>query len=106
MAPNTVSAVDRITNVVSPNAASGPISFTEGSDSTYASDVKTVSEKQPADRVESVKRPDVHLRFLIDPQSKQVTILLLDRASQRIIRTIPANELSKMQEGQLVDLFS
>jgi uncharacterized FlaG/YvyC family protein len=106
MAPNTVSSVDRISNVVNPNTATAPLTFTEASDATYASEVKTVSEKPPADKAEPVKRPDVHLRFLIDPQSKQVTVLMLDRASQRVIRTIPADELSKMQEGQLIDLFS
>ena len=46
------------------------------------------------------------MRFVIDPQSKQVTVLIFDKASQKVLRTIPSDELSKMQEGDLVNLIS
>jgi FlaG protein len=57
-------------------------------------------------RVEPVKREDIRLKFMVDSQSKEVTVLILDRASQRVLRTIPADELSRLKEGDLIELFA
>jgi len=46
------------------------------------------------------------MRFMIDPQSKKVTVLLYDKATDKVIRTIPPEELSQMKEGDLVNLLS
>ncbi|PWH19895.1 MAG: hypothetical protein DDG59_01655 [Anaerolineae bacterium] len=57
---------------------------------------------------EKGKRPfgDVTLRFEIDSQTHDVTILILDKASQRVVRTIPPEEMARMDPGELLQLFA
>jgi uncharacterized FlaG/YvyC family protein len=62
--------------------------------------------KSPADReTASRKENDVSLEFKIDPDSQNVTVLILNKTSRKVIRTIPPEELSKLHEGDLVELF-
>ena len=48
---------------------------------------------------------EVSLKFEIDSETHDVTILLLDRTSQRVVRTIPPDEMSKLNPGELLQLF-
>lgn len=48
---------------------------------------------------------DVSLKFEIDSETHDVTILLLDRTSQRVVRTIPPDEMAKLNPGELLQLF-
>lgn len=49
---------------------------------------------------------DVTLRFEIDRQTHDVTILILDKASQKVVRTIPPDEMARMDPGELLQLFA
>ena len=49
---------------------------------------------------------DVTLRFEIDSQTHDVTILILDKASQKVVRTIPPEEMARMDPGELLQLFA
>ena len=49
---------------------------------------------------------NVQLKFKVDTETNDVTILILDRASHRVIRTIPSEEMSKLKAGELVELFA
>ncbi|GAB4481826.1 MAG: hypothetical protein Kow0088_24330 [Anaerolineales bacterium] len=49
---------------------------------------------------------DVTLRFEIDSQTHDVTILILDRASQKVVRTIPPEEMARLDPGELLQLFA
>lgn len=49
---------------------------------------------------------DVTLRFEIDSQTHDVTILILDKTSQRVVRTIPPEEMARMDPGELLQLFA
>ncbi|HEX2980457.1 MAG TPA: flagellar protein FlaG [Anaerolineaceae bacterium] len=64
------------------------------------------TEKPQEPKVEAKPQPDVQLRFIVDAQSNEVTVLLLDKATHRIVRTIPPDELSKFKEGDLLSLFA
>jgi hypothetical protein len=35
-----------------------------------------------------------------------VTILILDRSSKRVLRTIPPEEMANIREGELLELFA
>jgi uncharacterized FlaG/YvyC family protein len=63
--------------------------------------------KQPKSESQNTgaKSVDVFLKFQVDDQTDQLTIFVLDRSTKKVIRTIPAEELSKMSAGQLVELF-
>ena len=49
---------------------------------------------------------NVQLKFKVDAETNDVTILILDRQSHRVIRTIPSEEILKLKEGDLVELFA
>jgi uncharacterized FlaG/YvyC family protein len=49
---------------------------------------------------------DVRLHFRVDPDSQDVTIVLIDRVSQRVVRTIPSDQLRELAEGELLELFT
>lgn len=48
---------------------------------------------------------DVSLKFRIDAKTNDVTILVLDRANQKVVRTIPPEELNKLDPGELLEMF-
>jgi uncharacterized FlaG/YvyC family protein len=48
---------------------------------------------------------DVHLKFQVDSDTDEITILILDKESKQVIRTIPPEELSKLRAGDLFELF-
>jgi hypothetical protein len=49
---------------------------------------------------------DVLLRFKVDPSTKQVTVLVVDKSSRKVVRTIPPDELKTLNEGELFTLFT
>ena len=44
------------------------------------------------------------LKFQVDQDSNDVTVLILDASSHEVIRTVPPEELSKLTPGELIDL--
>jgi uncharacterized FlaG/YvyC family protein len=49
---------------------------------------------------------NVRLHFRVDPKTHEVTVLMVDKASHRVIRSIPPEEIGKLKEGDLVELFA
>lgn len=47
---------------------------------------------------------DVVLKFRVDEDSQAVTVYVVDRAADRVLRTIPADEIQKMSAGELVKM--
>ena len=47
---------------------------------------------------------NVGLKFRVNAKTKDVTVFVVDRNSKRILRSIPADELAKMQAGDLLKL--
>jgi uncharacterized FlaG/YvyC family protein len=43
---------------------------------------------------------------MVDAQTRDVTVLILDRASQKVIRTIPSDEMANLNEGDILELFA
>jgi len=48
---------------------------------------------------------NIRMRFEVEPETQQVTVYIINRQSHEVIRTIPADELEKMQQGELLELF-
>jgi uncharacterized FlaG/YvyC family protein len=53
-----------------------------------------------------VKTSDVQLRFIVDGETNNITVLVVDRTNQRVIRSIPPEELNQFQKGDLLSLFA
>lgn len=49
---------------------------------------------------------NIRLHFKIDPQTDDVTVFMVDTSARRVIRTIPPEELQKLNEGDLVELLA
>ncbi len=49
---------------------------------------------------------DVSLKFRVDAKTNEVSILILDRASRKVLRTIPPDEMKRMDPGELLELFT
>ena len=72
---------------------------------------KPVEQKNEEKKAESQKHNaahsgDISLRFLVDDDTHAITILVVDRASQKVIRSIPPEEMGKFQGGNLFDYFA
>ena len=106
MPPNGISPVDRIATDIAYRSTQ-PVEREDGSGvSAVLSAVSNRPLNPPEARVQPVQKQDVRMRFLVNPETKDVTVLIYDKSSQKVIRTIPPKELSQMKEGELVDLMS
>jgi len=47
---------------------------------------------------------NVSIHFRVDDETNAVTIFLVDRKSRKVLRSLPASELQKMQIGDLLKL--
>jgi uncharacterized FlaG/YvyC family protein len=47
---------------------------------------------------------DFALRFRVDEETRQVTVFVIDKASRRVLRTVPPEEFSKLKAGDLFEL--
>lgn len=46
------------------------------------------------------------LRFRIDPDTHDVTVLLVDQATKKVVRSVPPEALQKLNSGDLVHLLA
>jgi uncharacterized FlaG/YvyC family protein len=64
------------------------------------------AETKSTDANSPVLNGDVRLKFIVDSKTNDVTVLVLDKTSRQIIRTIPNDELKKLTQGDLVTVFA
>lgn len=65
--------------------------------------------KESKPKVESkpmVMGNNVSLKFIVDNDSNNITVLVLDKTNNKIIRAIPPEELNNFKEGDLLSLFA
>jgi len=67
-----------------------------------AKEKSSAPENKPQPAQSSVA--DVRLKFSVDPETNDVTVMMVDKTSNKIIRTIPPEELKNLREGGLVEL--
>ena len=46
----------------------------------------------------------VSIHFRIDNETNELTVFVVDRKTKRVVRSIPASELHKLQAGELLKL--
>jgi len=67
-----------------------------------------VHETQPPAETKTSPLPvtnnDVVLKFRVDEKTQAVTVFVVDRASDSVLRTVPADELQKMSAGDLLKM--
>jgi uncharacterized FlaG/YvyC family protein len=56
----------------------------------------------PAEQGENVSNVSIHFR--LDDKTNELTVFVVDRKTKRVLRSIPASELHKLQAGELLKL--
>lgn len=68
---------------------------------------KVVPHKETENTLSNqAKMADVSLKFQVDEETSDVTVFVVDKTSQRVLRTIPPEELDKLNSGDLLQLFA
>jgi uncharacterized FlaG/YvyC family protein len=49
---------------------------------------------------------DVFLRFKVDEDTSNITVYVIDRETRRVLRSIPPEEMNKIQAGDLLELLA
>jgi len=47
---------------------------------------------------------NIALQFRVDEKTKDVTVFVVDKASKKVLRSIPASELAKLGAGELLKM--
>lgn len=66
--------------------------------------VEASRAKAKSSRNES-SHQDISLRFHVDPDTQEINVIILDKSTGRVIRTIPPDELAKLLDRELVNKF-
>jgi uncharacterized FlaG/YvyC family protein len=53
---------------------------------------------------ESVSLANVSIHFRVDEKTNKITVFLVDRQTKKVLRSIPASELQKLQIGDLLKI--
>ncbi len=67
---------------------------------------KVEEKKADTPKLPAVLTSDVSLRFIVDDDTHAITILVVDRANQKVIRSIPPEDIGNFQGGNLFDYFA
>lgn len=86
-------------------ASSGKSFNVEGVESTRASETKSRMESESEAAVVN-PLADFTLEFQVDETTNDVTVYILDRNSHEVVRTIPPEELTNLNPGDLLQLFA
>lgn len=104
--------INKVGKVGQVDFGAGPVQVEASSPVESSSAVQSVpQEKRPEQKAaETTTAPvlngDVRLKFIVDSKTNDVTVLVLDKSSRQIIRTIPNDELKNLTRGDLVTVFA
>lgn len=62
------------------------------------------SGQSPQSLLPVTRQSDVCLKFLVNDETKDITVYVVDRSSEEVIRTIPPEELENLNAGDLLKL--
>jgi len=49
---------------------------------------------------------DVILKFKVNEETRNITLYVIDRESKRVLRSIPPEEMNKLQAGDILELLA
>ena len=83
----------------SPDSPAARLVSQAAAQQAQAAQEKAAKTNQPISRGDNVV-----VRFRVDHQTNDVTVFIVDRASKRVLRSIPPEEVGKLQAGDLLEL--
>ena len=60
--------------------------------------------EEPKEQTGLANMANTRLVFRVDEKTNDVTVLIYDKATDKVVRTIPPDELKNLQQGELVRL--
>jgi uncharacterized FlaG/YvyC family protein len=63
-------------------------------------------ETESGGQTTAAKIAAFRVQFQVDPKTSDVVILITDQASNKVVRTIPAEAIKDLPPGQVLDTFS
>jgi hypothetical protein len=90
-----------------PTPVKPPVTGTTESTAPYK---PAMPEQEPAvrppklDSEQGNSPSNVSIHFRLDDKTHELTVFVVDRKTKRVIRSIPASELDKLQAGDLLKL--
>jgi uncharacterized FlaG/YvyC family protein len=94
------------------NARTAAAAETKATDTAKAAELQAAKAQDVAQQAKSrtdlplKEMTDVSLKYRVDAETKELTVLVIDKSSHKVIRTIPSEELKKFREGDLLELTS
>lgn len=62
--------------------------------------------EKPAQSLLPVTNGETFLRFMVDEKTNDITVYVVDRASQRVMRSIPPSDVNNLKAGDLLKLLA
>jgi hypothetical protein len=114
MMPEEKMSVNSVNKVGIVDFGAGPVQVEAPKPVEVSTHGESVDQEKPAEQPKAgdqtasapVLNGDVRLKFIVDAKTNDVTVLVLDKASRQIIRTIPTDELKNLTRGDLVTIFA
>ncbi len=67
---------------------------------------KTAKPDEKQQSLLPVTNSDTFLRFMVDKKTNDITVYVVDRASRRIMRSIPPTDVNNLKAGDLLKLLA
>lgn len=114
MMPEEKMSVNSVNKVGQVDFGSGPVQVEAPKPVEVSTKSESVQIEKPSEQPKGaelaasapVLNGDVRLKFIVDAKTNDVTVLVLDKTSRQIIRTIPTDELNNLTRGDLVTIFA
>lgn len=85
---------------ISSTASSNPVEVTADKQASMVSEKEPIANGDLA--VNTLK--EIELRFVPDDNSNQITVYVVDKASKSVLRSIPPEDIGKLEAGELLQL--
>jgi len=98
-----------------PQETQGQTTSTENAEASQALAVQSkTAQQQSKSKTEEAEKTElpltsmanISLKFKIDEETRNITVYVIDRESKRVLRSIPPEEMNKLQAGDLVELLA
>jgi uncharacterized FlaG/YvyC family protein len=106
--------INSVPKIEQDRALSAPAQMQASVQVKASAQVKAAEPKKPSpqetstasQRTPVVTSENFSLKFIVDDKSNDITVLVVNRETKEVVRTIPSQELRNYQDGDLLSLFA
>ena len=98
--------INSVPKVEQDRAMAAPVQAQASTQFKAAEPKKATSQETAPVRTAAVTSDNLSLKFIVDDKSNDITVLVVNRDTKEVVRTIPPQELRDYQDGDLLSLFA